>query len=131
LTAGGIQTKAWYAKNGQTLKTSYEAVNSDFDTIEKDGTAGSLSGVQTACKKLKTDIGALQTIPAYPVADTATKFKTATGTLANAAADCDNGITNKDADTVERAGTGMTDGRKQLNDAVQLIENDHLGKKTK
>ena len=129
LTVGGVQTKAWYAKNGQTLQTSYTAIGSDLSDIEKGGSASSLAGVQTACKKIMSDVGTLKAIPAYPVADTAAKLQSAADTLTKAAEDCDSGIANKDRATVEKAGTEITDGQQKLDAVVQLIENDHLGKK--
>ncbi len=129
LTAGGVQSKAWYAKNYTTLQAGLQTINDDFANNSEVANSNDLTVAANACKKVGTDADALKSIPPYPNQDIAKKIAAGIDSISKGANDCFNGITNKDLDTLTKAGTEIDDGTQQLTDGIKAIQTEHDAKK--
>lgn len=101
----------WYVNGGETRMT---AVTRDLGAIADDESANDLTSMADDCTTLQTDVQDGQAYGPAPDEVVQEHWSSALDSLAQAAADCADGITNSNSVQIESSHQGIKDGTTEL-----------------
>jgi hypothetical protein len=108
----------WYVNGGESHLTT---VARDVTSVQDDQSANDTMSMQSDCATLLTDVQNAQVYPPIAEPQTQSHWSNALSQLGQAAADCRDGTTEKDASLIAKATTELTSADTELDLVTNLV----------